>query len=64
MIPRLPLAVTCGDPAGIGTEVLLAAHEEIGQEIQLFGLAIANIYQKGNRSQLGHQTNQEVWDQD
>ena len=35
MIPRLPIAVTCGDPAGIGTEVFLAAHEEINQEIPI-----------------------------
>ena len=35
MILRPPLAVTSGDPAGIGIEVFLAAQEEIGQEIPI-----------------------------
>ena len=32
---KLPLAITCGDPAGIGIEVFLAAHKEIGREIPM-----------------------------
>jgi len=35
MILRPPLAVTSGDPAGIGIEVFLAAQEEIGEEIPI-----------------------------
>ena len=35
MILRPPLAVTSGDPAGIGIEVFLAAQEEIGQEVPI-----------------------------
>ncbi|MDT2076169.1 MAG: 4-hydroxythreonine-4-phosphate dehydrogenase PdxA [Planktomarina sp.] len=32
---KLPLAITCGDPAGIGIEVFLTAHKEIGDEIPM-----------------------------
>ena len=35
MILRPPLAVTSGDPAGIGIEVFLAAQEEIGEQIPI-----------------------------
>ena len=35
MILRPPLAVTSGDPAGIGIEVFLAAQEEIGEAIPI-----------------------------
>ncbi len=30
-----PLAITCGDPAGIGLEIFLAAHKKIGHEIPM-----------------------------
>ena len=48
MIPRLPLAVTCGDPAGIGIEVFLAAHEEIDQEIPIVWFGDSQHLPKGN----------------
>jgi 4-hydroxythreonine-4-phosphate dehydrogenase len=32
---RLPLAVTCGDPAGIGIEIFLAAQKELSGDIPL-----------------------------
>ena len=30
-----PIAITCGDPSGIGLEIFLAAHKEIGSEIPM-----------------------------
>ena len=30
-----PLAITCGDPSGIGLEVFLAAHKQIGNDIPM-----------------------------
>ena len=33
MTKGLPLAITCGDPAGVGLEVFLAALKKIGNEI-------------------------------
>ena len=30
-----PLAITCGDPAGIGLEIFLTAHKQIGHEIPM-----------------------------
>ena len=33
MTQGLPLAITCGDPAGVGLEVFLAAFKKIGNEI-------------------------------
>ena len=32
---RAPLAVTCGDPAGIGIEIFLAARKDIGPDIPM-----------------------------
>lgn len=32
---QLPLAITCGDPAGIGLEIFLAAHKLIGSDIPM-----------------------------
>ena len=32
---QAPLAVTCGDPAGIGMEIFIAAQTEIGGDIPM-----------------------------
>ncbi|MDE0784792.1 MAG: hypothetical protein OSB34_16640, partial [Planktomarina sp.] len=32
---QIPLAITCGDPSGIGLEIFLAAHSQIGNEIPM-----------------------------
>ncbi len=35
-LPDLPIALTCGDPAGIGPEIAVAARRELGAELPFF----------------------------